>query len=79
MVDFSTVEPSSSCVQGLVVAKRRLADTLGLLVVAEGIEAVPERDLLVRAGCPYGQGYLFARPMSYPDTVTSLFSDRVAA
>jgi EAL domain-containing protein (putative c-di-GMP-specific phosphodiesterase class I) len=80
-IDKSFVDTASSSPrqQALVEGIVRLADTLGLLVVAEGIEAVAERDLLVRAGCPYGQGYLFARPMSYPDTVTWLFSDRVAA
>jgi EAL domain-containing protein (putative c-di-GMP-specific phosphodiesterase class I) len=62
-------------VEGIV----RLADALDLLVVAEGIEGDAERDLLVGAGCKYGQGYLYARPMSYEDTVKWLFSDRVAA
>jgi diguanylate cyclase (GGDEF)-like protein/PAS domain S-box-containing protein len=80
-IDKSFVETASSSPrqQALVEGIVRLADTLGLQVVAEGIEGAAERDLLVRAGCRHGQGYLFARPMSAGDTVTWLFPDRVAA
>ena len=35
-----------------------------LKVIAEGIETVEQRDLLLAAGCDYGQGYLFAAPVS---------------
>jgi diguanylate cyclase (GGDEF)-like protein/PAS domain S-box-containing protein len=41
----------------------RLADTLDLRVIAEGIEDPAHRDLLARIGCRFGQGFLFARPM----------------
>jgi len=40
-----------------------IADALGLYVVAEGVERPEQRDLLVEAGCTYGQGYLFSRPV----------------
>ena len=41
----------------------RIADSLGLYVVAEGLESEHQRTLLAEAGCKYGQGYLFARPI----------------
>jgi hypothetical protein len=33
-------------------------------VVAEGIETAEVRGLLLEAGCRYGQGYLFSRPIA---------------
>ena len=36
---------------------------LGLTIIAEGIETEQQRQLLIKAGCEYGQGYLFAKPM----------------
>ncbi|MFE7902520.1 aminotransferase class I/II-fold pyridoxal phosphate-dependent enzyme [Streptomyces sp. NPDC057424] len=47
-------------VEGIV----RIADTLGLQVIAEGIENTAQRDLLAGMGCRFGQGFLFARPMT---------------
>lgn len=40
-----------------------MAHKLGLKVVGEGIETQSQRDLLVAAGCDYGQGFYFARPL----------------
>jgi diguanylate cyclase (GGDEF)-like protein/PAS domain S-box-containing protein len=40
-----------------------LGSTLGLAVVAEGVETRGQADLLRAWGCPIAQGYLFARPM----------------
>src|SRR4029450_3398750 len=38
--------------------------SLGLQVVAEGIETDEQRQFLVRSGCPYGQGRLFGEPVA---------------
>jgi EAL domain-containing protein (putative c-di-GMP-specific phosphodiesterase class I) len=40
-----------------------MAQRLGLDVVAEGIEHPDQRDFLANAGCRYGQGFLFWKPM----------------
>ncbi|MGW3228294.1 EAL domain-containing protein [Kitasatospora sp. NPDC001095] len=50
----------------LVEGITRIADTLGVQVIAEGIETPDQRDLLTAMGCPLGQGYLFAHPMDSP-------------
>ncbi|GAA2991242.1 hypothetical protein GCM10010519_26070 [Streptomyces lactacystinicus] len=50
----------------LVEGITRIADTLGVQVIAEGIEHADQRDLLAAMGCPLGQGYLFAHPMDSP-------------
>ncbi|HET8941929.1 MAG TPA: EAL domain-containing protein [Rudaea sp.] len=39
-----------------------LAGALGMQVIAEGIETEAQHDALVKLGCKYGQGYLYARP-----------------
>jgi len=44
-----------------------LARNLGLQVVAEGIETKEQRNALASLGCDFGQGYLFAKPMSAVD------------
>ncbi len=44
-----------------------LAQTLGLEVIAEGVETEPVRTLLARYGCGAYQGYLFGRPMPIED------------
>lgn len=44
-----------------------LAHSLGLRLVAEGIEVAETRDMLADLGCDVGQGYLFARPMPPSD------------
>ena len=42
----------------------RLGHDLGLVVVAEGIERPEQLELLREMGCPRGQGFLVARPMT---------------
>jgi EAL domain-containing protein (putative c-di-GMP-specific phosphodiesterase class I) len=41
-----------------------MAHKLGIKVIAEGIETTAQRDLLLKAGCDFGQGYLYSRPVS---------------
>jgi EAL domain-containing protein (putative c-di-GMP-specific phosphodiesterase class I) len=40
-----------------------MAHSLGLSVVAEGIETERQRDYLTALGCEHGQGYLYSRPV----------------
>jgi diguanylate cyclase (GGDEF)-like protein/PAS domain S-box-containing protein len=43
-----------------------LANSLGIGVVAEGIETAEQVDRLRRMQCPHGQGYWFSRPLTVP-------------
>jgi EAL domain-containing protein (putative c-di-GMP-specific phosphodiesterase class I) len=45
----------------------KIARTLGLTVIAEGIENEAQRDLLISMGCEYGQGNLLERPVEAAD------------
>jgi len=49
-----------------------LAHTLGLSVVAEGVEDEGTRQLLVGFGCDVMQGYLLSPPLSPPHVATWL-------
>lgn len=44
-----------------------LGSRLGVAVVAEGVESDAIASLLQEFGCPYGQGYLYAKPMPFLD------------
>ena len=50
----------------VVATVMALAETLGLSVIAEGIERPEDADELLALGCRYGQGYLYARPSEGP-------------
>jgi diguanylate cyclase (GGDEF)-like protein/PAS domain S-box-containing protein len=52
----------------LVAGIVRLARSLDLDVVAEGIETPQQRDISAEIGCGYGQGYLIGRPVLDPGT-----------
>ncbi len=40
-----------------------MAHRLGLKVVAEGVATAAQHELLLRAGCDYAQGFLYAQPL----------------
>lgn len=41
-----------------------MAHKLGIKVIAEGIETAEQAQLLTQAGCDFGQGYYYARPVA---------------
>jgi EAL domain-containing protein (putative c-di-GMP-specific phosphodiesterase class I) len=53
-------EPRTHALVGSVVT---MAQALDVICVAEGIETLEQLALVRGAGCHYGQGYLFAKPM----------------
>jgi EAL domain-containing protein (putative c-di-GMP-specific phosphodiesterase class I) len=84
LTSFATLEPEVvkfdlTLVRGVDTSdvKRRiiekmttLARTMGILVVAEGVETEAERSALESAGCELMQGYLFGKPAAgFPEII----------
>ncbi|MES3033388.1 MAG: EAL domain-containing protein [Gemmatimonadota bacterium] len=65
-IDKSFVDNVAGGVQDAALARMiiGLGESLGLDLVAEGVEHASQRDLLLTMGCVFGQGYLFAQPLS---------------
>lgn len=54
-----------------------LAHSLGMRVVAEGVETAEQRDLLLGLRCDFAQGWFFGRPLS-ADAFEALLRSRAA-
>ncbi|MBS8239616.1 sensor domain-containing phosphodiesterase [Marinobacter lipolyticus] len=50
-----------------------LARGLGLMVVAEGVETPAHEQWLVEQGCDFLQGYLYSRPLPFPELIDRFF------
>jgi diguanylate cyclase (GGDEF)-like protein len=49
-----------------------IADNIGIKTIAEGIETQTDFEEMKSNGCQYGQGYYFAKPMSFEDAMSYL-------
>jgi diguanylate cyclase (GGDEF)-like protein len=69
-IDRSFVREHGEDARAIVDAVINLAHSLGLTVVAEGVETAGQRNILLALGCDELQGYFFARPMP-PQALTA--------
>ena len=58
--------------RAIVKAVITLANTVGLNVIAEGVEMQQHLEELKKEGCKFGQGYYFSKPLSVTDFETML-------
>jgi diguanylate cyclase len=54
--------PADAAAAAIVRTVLALGESLGIPVLAEGIETQAQWQFLTREGCDKGQGYLFAKP-----------------
>ena len=64
--------PDSADGTAIVRSILSIANDLGMVTVAEGVETEAQRDFLRAAGCHLGQGYLFARPLPAAEFIALL-------
>jgi diguanylate cyclase (GGDEF)-like protein/PAS domain S-box-containing protein len=67
-------DANDAAIAKMVVA---LADSLGLAVIAEGVETAAQRDFLASQGCFAYQGYFFSRPL--PIQAFEAYADQPSA
>jgi EAL domain-containing protein (putative c-di-GMP-specific phosphodiesterase class I) len=67
-------EPGDPRVSPLVEVVVRLADRLGLLVIAEGVEDEAQRVMIEAAGCRFAQGFLFGQALP-AERIEALLAD----
>jgi EAL domain-containing protein (putative c-di-GMP-specific phosphodiesterase class I) len=66
--DVTTNKEDAAIVEAIIT----MAHTMGIKVIAEGVETTAQQQFLERKKCNYAQGYLFARPMSGDDVAKLL-------
>jgi len=59
IIDLAKGGPNAALTEAIIV----MAHKLDIKTIAEGVETEQQRDLLIKYGCDYAQGYLYAKPL----------------
>lgn len=72
-IDLSFIQGITSDLRDAAIVKAiiQMAHSLGLKVVAEGVETYEQKEFLLANGCDFMQGYYFSRPL-LPEAFTEL-------
>lgn len=62
---FLSGEDSTGRGGNIIESIVRMSKWIGMQVIAEGVETQEQADFLCSIGCPFIQGYLYAKPMPY--------------
>ena len=65
-IDQAFIDDNMEDEKGIIVLQRMIsmANELGFVTLAEGIETTHQKDVLTNLDCDLGQGYLFDKPLS---------------
>ncbi len=74
---FINVLSKSNKAQVIVQSAIKIGSSLGIRVIAEGIEDQETREILARMGCRIGQGYLFSKPLENIDAIVGQERERL--
>ena len=64
---FLSGEDSTGRGGNIIESIVRMSKWIGMQVIAEGVETQEQADFLCSIGCPFIQGYLYAKPMPVQD------------
>ncbi|HAW26346.1 MAG TPA: GGDEF-domain containing protein, partial [Pseudomonas sp.] len=67
--DMAAVEGDTTIVRAII----QLGKSLGMLVIAEGVETAEQERYLIDEGCNEGQGYYYSKPIPAAE-LTALLS-----
>lgn len=77
-IDFVKIDKSfvseistNSSTETLVKTIIELGKKLNFELIAEGIETIEQKNILLKSGCRFGQGYLYSQPLP-PDEIVTL-------
>jgi diguanylate cyclase (GGDEF)-like protein len=75
-IDRSFVQTMTPSGAAIVAATIAMGKSLGLTLVAEGVETPEQRRFLAAQGCERAQGFLFGRPMPADELIDRLGQER---